>query len=136
MSLRLISKMKDVYKRIAGIETGLEYEDMQDELIDRFGDIPVQVENLLKIVLLKNKAHQVYVTEISGNKSHMKISMWPDANIDVERIPLLVREYRGRLKFIPQDSPYFLYEPGDSKKTVIERAEHLVDDLSTLLGEI
>lgn len=44
----------DIYKRIAGIETMEEYEDMQDELLDRFGDIPNQVENLLQIVLLKN----------------------------------------------------------------------------------
>lgn len=126
----------DVYKRIAGIETIGEYEDMQDELLDRFGDIPPQVENLLKIVLLKSKAHQVYVTEISGNKNRMKISMWPDAKIDVERIPLLVREYRGRLKFIPTDTPYFLYEPQNSGQAVLERAEHLIDDLSTLLGEL
>ena len=43
----------DIYKRIAGIETVEEYEDMQDELLDRFGDIPIQVENLLKVILLK-----------------------------------------------------------------------------------
>ena len=48
----------DVYKRIAGIETQEEYEDMQDELIDRFGEMPRQVENLLKIVLIKATAHE------------------------------------------------------------------------------
>ena len=58
----------DVYKRIAGIETVEEYEDMQDELVDRFGDIPTQVENLMQAVLLKAKAHKVYITEITGNK--------------------------------------------------------------------
>ena len=30
----------DIYKRISAIETEDEYMDMQDELIDRFGDIP------------------------------------------------------------------------------------------------
>ncbi|MCR5737739.1 MAG: transcription-repair coupling factor [Eubacterium sp.] len=126
----------DIYKRIAGIESYEEYVDMQDELIDRFGDIPNQVENLLKIVLLKNKAHQVYVTEISGNKNRIKVSMWQDAKFDVERIPILVREYKGRLRFFPQDEPYFQYEAGNSDQSVLERAEKLVDDLSTLLEEI
>ena len=37
----------DIYKRISGIENQEEYMDMQDELIDRFGDIPKPVENLL-----------------------------------------------------------------------------------------
>lgn len=126
----------DIYKRIAGVETYEEYVDMQDELIDRFGDIPNQVENLLKIVLLRNKAHQVYVTEISGSKNHIKVSMWHDAKIDVERIPILVREYKGRLRFFPQDEPYFQYEPGNTNQTVLERADKLIDDLSTLLEEI
>lgn len=124
----------DVYKRIAGIETYEEYEDMQDELIDRFGDIPVQVENLLQVVLLKTLAHKVYVTEISGNKNRIKVMMWPEAKVDVERIPLLVREYKGRLKFFPKDEPFFQYEPPQNSGGVIDNAKKLVEDLSTLLG--
>ena len=37
----------DIYKRIAGIETADESEEMLEELIDRFGDPPKSVENLL-----------------------------------------------------------------------------------------
>ena len=125
----------DIYKRIAGIETMEEYEDMQDELLDRFGDIPNQVENLLQIVLLKNAAHQAYVTEISGNKNRIKLTMWKDAEVDVERIPILVREYKGRLKFMPKDEPYFIFEPKPGTCTVIENARKLVESLSTLKDE-
>lgn len=125
----------DIYKRIAGIETIEEYEDMQDELLDRFGDIPTQVENLLQAALLKAAAHQAYVTEISGNKDRIKLTMWPEAKIDVERIPILVREYKGRLKFIPNEAPYFLYEPGQSADNVVKRAEKLVQSLSTLMDK-
>lgn len=124
----------DIYKRIAGIETYEEYEDMQDELIDRFGDIPQQVENLLQVVLLKASAHKVYATEISGNKNRIKVMMWPDAKVDVERIPLLIREYKGRLKFFPQDEPFFQFEPRQNGDGVIESAKKLVEDLSTLIG--
>ena len=112
-----------------------EYEDMQDELHDRFGDIPNQVENLLQIVLLKNAAHQAYVTEISGHKNRIKLTMWKDAEVDVERIPILVREYKGRLKFMPKDEPYFIFEPKPGTGTVIENARKLVESLSTLKDE-
>ena len=48
----------DVYKRISAIETDDEYMDMQDELIDRFGDIPKSVDNLLRVAELKAMAHR------------------------------------------------------------------------------
>lgn len=123
----------DVYKRIAGIENLEEYEDMQDELTDRFGDIPPQVENLLQIVLIKAAAYKLYVTEISGNKSHIKISMWKDAKIDAGRIPILIREYKGRLRFVTGDEPYFLYQPKTNETNVIEMTKKLIDSLSTLV---
>jgi transcription-repair coupling factor (superfamily II helicase) len=123
----------DIYKRIAGIETNEEYEDMQDELIDRFGDIPLQVENLLQVVLLKAAAHKVYITEISGTKDKLRIMMWNQAKIDVERIPILVREYKGRLRFVTGDSPRFEYSPKSDDDNVIERARKLVESMSTLI---
>mgnify|MGYP000933494013 FL=1 len=122
----------DVYKRIAGIETLEEYEDMQDELIDRFGDIPNQVENLLQIVLLKAAAHKAFVTEISGNKKLIKLTMWNHAKIDSTRIPLLVREYKGRLKFVPEKLTFEYAPKSNDNSTVIESAKKLVEALSTL----
>ncbi len=39
------------YKKIASIASLEDYEDMQDELIDRYGDLPKSVENLLEICI-------------------------------------------------------------------------------------
>lgn len=54
----------DIYKRIAGIENEEEYEDMLEELLDRFGDPPKPVMNLMGIANLKALAHKAYITEI------------------------------------------------------------------------
>ena len=43
----------DIYKRIALIETEEEMDDMMEELIDRFGDIPKKVQKLILIARLK-----------------------------------------------------------------------------------
>ncbi len=130
----------DIYQRIAAIKTDEEYEDMQDELLDRFGEIPSQVENLMKIAIIKNRAHDYYITEISGNKNRIRIQMWEKAPIDPSRIPILVREFKGKLKFIPGNQT-FEYEPNKGvkkddgiKNDVISRADHVVDSMSTLLG--
>ena len=54
------SQKLDMYKRIAGIETDEEAEEMLEELIDRFGEPPKSVQNLLTIARLKAVAHSIY----------------------------------------------------------------------------
>ncbi len=54
----------DIYKRIAAIENEEEMEDMTEELIDRYGDIPRKVMKLLEVATLKALAHRVYVTAV------------------------------------------------------------------------
>ena len=56
----------DIYKRIAGIETQQDYDDMLEELLDRFGEMPKAVLNLLVIARMKAQAHRCYVGRTSG----------------------------------------------------------------------
>ena len=99
----------DIYKRISAIETEEEYMDMQDELMDRFGDIPRSVENLLKIASIRALAHQAYVTEVVINRQEVRLTMYQKAKLQVEKIPDMVRSYKGDLKLVPGDVPSFHY---------------------------
>ena len=62
----------DIYKRIALISTEDEMDDMMEELIDRFGDIPKKVQKLILIARIKALAHSVYVTAIEQKAAHSK----------------------------------------------------------------
>ncbi len=99
----------DVYKRISGIENEEEYMDMQDELMDRFGDIPRSVDNLLVVASLKAMAHRVYVTEVKVNRQEVRLTVYPRAKLDFVRIPEMVQRYGGALKLHSGEDPYFLY---------------------------
>ena len=99
----------DIYKRISAIETEEEYMDMQDELMDRFGDIPRSVENLLKIASIRALAHQAYVTEVVINRQEVRLTMYQKAKLQVEKIPDMVRSYKGDLKLVSGDVPSFHY---------------------------
>ena len=99
----------DIYKRISGIENEEEHMDMQDELIDRFGDIPKSVENLLVVAELKALAHRAYVTEVKVNRQEVRLTMYPDARLDTTGIPQMVQDYGGELKFQMGEAPYFHY---------------------------
>ena len=128
----------DLYKRIASIEDEEECEDMLEEITDRFGNPPKAVMNLLEIAKLKAKAHSLYITEVSGNPSRLKLTMYEKANIVVTKIPELISRYQGALKFQAAETPYFLYERKNNKKpelTVLKTLSYLLDDMKLLLEE-
>lgn len=97
----------DIYKRIAGIENERECDDMREELIDRFGQVPKSVENLLRIALIRAHAHRLYMPEVKGKNERVNFTLRPDAPIRVENIPLLLSDYNGKLKFDPKGGPAF-----------------------------
>lgn len=99
----------DIYKRIAAIETMEECEDLQGELLDRFGEIPRCVNNLLRIALIRAGAHQVYVTEIRGKKDGITFLMAKDAGIVVENIPLVLQNLGNDMSFSAKGDPSFFY---------------------------
>lgn len=89
----------DIYKRVAGIETQEEAEEMMEELLDRFGDPPRSVCNLLKIAQVKAKAHRVYIKEITQRGKTLRMVMYEHTDIDTLKMPELVKQYDGRLTF-------------------------------------
>jgi transcription-repair coupling factor (superfamily II helicase) len=100
----------DIYKRIAGIETKEESEEMTEELIDRFGDLPKSVENLLYIAKIKSLAHRVYFTEVAQKSDQIRFTLYEKAQIDVTKIPQFVESYGTSLKFTADSkAPYFTY---------------------------
>lgn len=123
----------DMYKRIAAVENEEELMDLQDELIDRFGDLPKSVNNLIQLALLKGIAHEAYVTEIKGNRVQVKIMMNPKAPVRIEKIEPLVQKYRNQLKFTAGNAPFFTYV---SREKGGEDAEKLINSMKLLLNEI
>lgn len=117
----------DVYKRIAEIETEPERDDMVDELIDRFGEPPQSVCNLLEIALLKARAHDAYITAIVEKANQIRITMFPQAKVATDKIPDLLAAYQGKLRFVPETTPYFVYQ---------QKEEPLLRQLSELVNEM
>ncbi|MDE7232168.1 MAG: DEAD/DEAH box helicase, partial [Lachnospiraceae bacterium] len=97
----------DIYKRIAGIDNEQECDDMREELLDRFGQIPKSAENLLRIALIRSHAHRLYMPEVKGKNERVQFVLRPDAPIKVENIPLLISDYQGKLRFDPKGGPAF-----------------------------
>ncbi|MBP3475937.1 MAG: transcription-repair coupling factor [Lachnospiraceae bacterium] len=114
----------DIYKRIAGIEDEKECDDMREELLDRFGEIPKSAENLLRIALIRSHAHKLYMPEVKGKNEVIQFQLRADAPILVENIPELLREYDGKMTFDPKGTPTFRLRY--KKCGVIEKDEEML----------
>lgn len=128
----------DIYKRIAGIENEEEMDDMLEELIDRFGDIPKKVQQLLHISHLKALAHSANVVSVEQKGEEYKIVMYEKAKVQAQKIPGLLQAYKGELTFKVDEPPYFIYKKkGRGKKgkdeAVLEIVKKLLIDIKGLL---
>ncbi len=123
----------NIYKRIAGITCEEEYDDMQDELMDRFGDIPKAVNNLMNVALVREMAHKVYITDVLGRKNEIKLVLFKKAAIDPRKIPVLVDKYKRNLKFVTDAAPYFIYTANNVLKDMKEVKEEIMPVLQDML---
>ena len=130
----------DVYKRIATIETEEEKEDMVEELCDRFGDVPKNVELLLEAAGLKAWAHTLYVTAIEQKNDTYTFYMYERAHILPEKIPDLIRDMQGDLVFkMDTEHPAFVYRKkllgrNDRVESPIDVVKKVLNGIKGLIG--
>ena len=94
----------DFYRRIARIRTEAEADDLTDELIDRYGDPPKPVNNLISVALLRAKAAQNGITDIAQKGQNILFTL---GTLEFQRVSALCaqEQYRGRLLFSAGDTP-------------------------------
>jgi transcription-repair coupling factor (superfamily II helicase) len=124
----------ELYKRISEIMTEEEYEEMIDELVDRFGDMPRSVQNLLHIALLRANAHRAYLLGVEQKGDAVLFKMNPKAKVRVEEIPEFLEKYRNDMKFQAGEIPVFrLNLSRIKKKEQLERIEKIVSEINDLI---
>ena len=129
----------DIYKRIAGIENEKERDDMKDELLDRFGEIPKSVDNLLRIALIRVGAHGLSMTEIKGKNERITFTFRPDAGINPAGIPDLLKKIGKDLTFTAYGNPFFTYKykrtglVETDAELLLEKTEELLEEMKVLL---
>lgn len=123
----------DIYKRIAGIENEEEYDDMLEELMDRFGEPPKSVQNLLAVANIKAYAHQLYLIELAQKGDEIRFVFFERADIDPSKIEGLIKEYRGRMSFKIEANPAFIFKKprksGNDNKDILTVVRDILDHI-------
>ncbi len=110
----------ELYKKIAGVRTQEEYYDIQEEMEDRYGDLPKSVQALLEIVLVKADAHALGITAISQKHGNILLEFHSSPNIDPVRLTELITAEKGRYLFTAGAKPYLTMKlkKGEEGKTL------------------
>ena len=130
----------EIYKRIAGIDSAADAEEVRGELDDRFGDLPLPAKNLLRVALIRSVASRLDIAEITGSSGSLRIIPDADARgLKVEYIPRLLQIYRGHLSFTAKGTPRFqlVYPVSGSiikdEEKLLQVTEDLLVNMSKLL---
>lgn len=112
----------DIYKKIAAITSLADSYEVEEQIEDRFGDIPQPVRNIIDIALLKADAAAVGICEIQQKQGGIIFRFDPDS-LDMRLISEIMNQkaYRGKMLFSAGgERPYLMYknrEPDRSKQT-------------------
>ena len=113
----------DMYKRVACIMSQEDVEDLSEELIDRYGDIPPVFDTLLQIALLKTMCHNVYISGLIRTKEEVRLNIYPQAKWKMDLLQSFLEQKKSCLKFVLEQAPYFIYQFPKKKKPMNPKAE-------------
>lgn len=106
----------DIYRRILAIQTAEDWHDVIDELIDRFGDPPLAVVNLVDISFVRAQATAMGISEIAREGKHLILRLEEDQKAGDQLFSLFQKEeFAGRLHFNAGHRAYILLRDGAIK---------------------
>ena len=108
----------EIYQDIALCKDEKDIQDVIDELIDRFGDIPTEVEKLLEISRIKQLAKAQGVSKIS-NKRESVVFTYDNSLFDTNCVGTLIKTYGNRIRFSPGVKPMITLKLGSNSEDVI-----------------
>ncbi|KYH34363.1 transcription-repair-coupling factor [Clostridium tepidiprofundi DSM 19306] len=120
----------EIYKKIAAINSYEEMMDIQEEIEDRFSDIPYPVNNLIYIAYIKSIARDLGVLEIKEINNEILIKYDSKERITKKIIDFILDKYNRKIVFKFDDNPVLVY------KFKLSEKENLIQDLKKLFESL
>ena len=123
----------EIYKKISLISNKDDYFDVQEEIEDRYGNIPKSVQMLLEIVMVKNDAHSLDILSIVQKQANIVVTFKGDAKINPAAIVGVVAENPRRYLFTSATNPYITIKTNENEgidsityvKIILERLKEI-----------
>ena len=113
-----------IYQDIALCKNEEEILDVTDEIIDRLGTMPKEVENLLEIARIKNMCREKNINKIS-QKANGVVFYFDGVEFDAEIVNKIIQTYGSNIKFSKSILPYVTYKIDDDKPVIKQIKEFM-----------
>lgn len=124
----------EIYRRIANNVGESHLEEIEEELVDRFGDLPDPVRNLVGIARVKNIASRLKVKSITKQQGFYKLQFYREHNLSGEKLVKISNRYKGNVKFNNVDEEFEirwkLWDTGMGPLQILDRMEEFLHNLA------
>lgn len=109
----------EIYKKIAATTSKEDIYDVTEEIIDRFGNPPKQVNNLLKISYIKTLCKKLHVKSITQVGIIVNIELYSGNDLNQDIIGFLIENYNTKIKFDVSKEPVIKYKLDSTEQILI-----------------
>lgn len=117
----------EIYQDIALCKNENEILDITDEIIDRFGSMPEEVENLLEIARIKNLCKEKGIIKIIEREKSI-VFYFSGKEFNMDSVSKIISSYNNKVKFSPSTLPYITYKI-DENKSIIKQVKEFLSSL-------
>jgi transcription-repair coupling factor (superfamily II helicase) len=119
----------DFYRKLAASRTVLEADELELELLDRFGRLPAPAEALCELTRLRAKMREAGVREMKRGNGALFLALSERSGIDRSLLARLVTKEKGTYTFV-RGEMLSMRLPGNSPPEVLSAAKNLLNRLS------
>ncbi len=127
-----LSVRMSLYRRLSDLEGPESIEAFAAELIDRFGDIPKEVENLLDIMAIKQLCRAANVDRVDAGPKGAVIGFHKDTPKNPQKIMHWIDSKRGAIKLRPHDQKIVITRPWETAADRVKGVRSLMTEISRL----
>ena len=123
------SQKIEMYQDIALCKDEQDIQNVIDEMIDRFGNMPPEIENLIEIARIKILCKKLKISKVQSKKDNILL-IFDETDIDVDIIKL-VEKYKNRISFTQGIKPQIMLKLlKTSEREIMKETKELLRDIN------
>lgn len=113
------------YRKIAAVSSEDEAQDLENEFIDRYGNLPEETRNLLGIVSLKEELKRLKIVKLEQGPASLVFSFAEHTPVSPQQILLFINHQQGKSRLLP-DSRLVVETPMTSSESIFDRVKKIL----------